>query len=190
VLYFGQIERYEKRGRPRFVVVGARIITSSLSEAFEQAVQALAREPEFKNVEILAARAQKSGRNIALSVVADAAGGVDLSICERIAARINAALDLRPEKYTLEVQSPGAWPLKERSDYERFRGRRVRVRTGVAVVGSDTHIGTLAGLHEDAVVLDTGKGELQLPLDAVKSVHLDIDIRADLQRAKRERRRS
>ena len=153
-------------------------------------MQALAHEPEFKDVEILAARAQKSGRNIALSVVADATGGVDLSTCERIAARINAALDLRPEKYTLEVQSPGAWPLSERSDYERFRGRRVRVRTGVAIAGSDTHTGTLIGLRDGNVVLETGKGELQVPLDAVKSVHLDIDIRADLQRAKRERRRS
>jgi hypothetical protein len=65
----------------------------------------------------------------------------------------------------------------------------VRVVTTLPVGGQHTHRGTLAGLRDNVVVLTTGRGELPLPLEMVKSANLDVDIRADLTREKRERRR-
>ena len=123
-------------------------------------------------------------------MVIDAPSGVDLALCERIAARINGALDERPEPYTLEVESPGLdRPLVRPADYERFVGQNVRVLTTLAVNGAKTHRGKLAGLRGTAVILVTPDGELPLPLEMIKAANLDVDIRADLARGKRERRR-
>jgi hypothetical protein len=44
------------------------------------------------------------------------------------------------------------------------------------------------GLRGDAIVLARAKGELPIPLVAVKSANVEYDYRADLKRAKRERR--
>lgn len=143
------------------------------------------------NVEIVAVRARRAGRSTALAVIVDTPTGVDLALCERIAGRINAALDARPEPYTLEVESPGLdRPLLRPADYERFRGHPVRLLTTLPVNGAKTHRGTLAGLRGNAVILATPAGELPLPLEMVKSANLDVDIRADLRREKRERRRT
>ncbi len=136
-------------------------------------------------------RSRRTGRTTALSLVVDTPRGVDLALCERVARRINAALDARVEPYTLEVESPGLdRPLLRPSDYERFRGRAVRVQTTLAVNGQKTHRGTLAEVRGNAVILATPQGELPLPLEMVKAANLDIDIRADLKRQKQERRRS
>jgi ribosome maturation factor RimP len=176
---------------PRFSVVRSPAIPTTLIEAFEGAANALPLDREFRNIEIVATRARRAGRATALALVIDTPSGVDLSLCERIASRINAALDDRPEPYTLEVESPGLdRPLLRPADYERFRGQRIRVQTTLLVNGAKTHRGTLVGLRGNAVLVATEKGELPLPLEMVKAAHLDADIRADLAREKRERRRT
>jgi ribosome maturation factor RimP len=145
----------------------------------------------LQNVEIVAVRAHRAGRATALVLVVDTPSGVDLALCERIAGRIGLALDDQPEPYTLEVESPGLdRPLLRPADYERFRGQAVRVLTTIPVKGAKTHRGRLAGLRGNAVILATPAGELPLPLEMVKSANLDVDIRADLTREKRERRRT
>jgi ribosome maturation factor RimP len=181
----------KKRGRPALLCCPESAITTSLVEAFERAANALPFERDFANVEIVAVRAQRAKRATALALVVDTPSGVDLALCERIASRINAALDDRPEPYTLEVESPGLdRPLLRPADYERFRGQRVRIQTTLLVNGAKTHRGTLVGLRGNAVVVTTETGELPLPLEMVKAANLDTDIRADLAREKRERRRT
>jgi hypothetical protein len=45
-------------------------------------------------------------------------------------------------------------------------------------------------MRDNLILLTTKRGELPLPFEMVKSANLDVDIRADLTREKRERRRS
>jgi ribosome maturation factor RimP len=170
---------------------GVQPIPTSLVEAFERAANALPHDRDFRNIEIVATRAHRAGRATVLALVVDTPSGVDLALCERVASRINAALDERPEPYTLEVESPGLdRPLLRPADYERFRGQRVRVLTTLPVNGAKTHRGTLVGIRANAAILATPAGELPLPLEMVKAANLDVDIRADLVREKRERRRT
>jgi len=122
-------------------------------------------------------------------VTIDRPGGVDVKLCERVAARVNAQLEAFDNPYTLEVESAGLErPLVRPGDYERFRGNRVRVVTTLTVNGGKTHRGKLQGIRGDAVILETEKGELPLPLTTIKSANLEYDARADLQRDKRERK--
>jgi ribosome maturation factor RimP len=159
-------------------------------ETFERVVHALPHAPEFRAIEIVEAVARPGRHEVQLVVTVDREGGVDMSTCERIAAKINVALDAFSNPYTLEVGSAGVnRPLVKPADYERFSGKNVRVVTTLAIGGAKTHRGELAGLRGTNVILRVGKNgenELPIPLDAVKSANIEYDIRADLQRAKRE----
>ena len=119
----------------------------------------------------------------------DKDGGVDLATCERVAARINDALDPIGLPYSLEIESAGLErPLYRPNDYERFAGKRARIVTSLSIAGGKTHRGTLVGLRGETVILATESGELPLPIATIKSANLEYDPRADLQRDKRERK--
>lgn len=161
------------------------------TQAFERVVHALPQQPEFRGVEVVSSRAQRGRRQSALHVMVDREGGVDVATCERVAARINAALDAFPDPYTLEVESAGLnRPLTKPSDYERFAGRDAKVVTTLAIDGAKTHRGKLGGVRGTNVLLSRPAGELPIPIAVIKSANLEYDVRADLQRAKqREKNR-
>lgn len=171
---------------PRFVVVWGPV---SLAEAFEHAAYALPFEEEFRDVEIVAHRVRRNGRSAELSLTVDRPGGVDLTLCERIAARLNVALETETDPYSLEVESAGLdRALRSPADYERFRERNVVVKTTLPIRHEYTHHGKLLGVRGNAVVLEGASGELPIPLELVKSANIEYDYRADLRRAKQERR--
>ncbi|GAC1616187.1 MAG: hypothetical protein NVS4B13_10120 [Candidatus Elarobacter sp.] len=164
---------------------------SLLTEAFERIVHALPHQPEFRDVEIVSTSAHRHRQQSALHVTVDREGGVDVATCERIAARINAALDAFPDPYTLEVESAGLdRPLTKPSDYDRFTGRDVKIVTTLLIESAKTHRGKLDGVRGTNVILARDKGELPIPIAVIKSANLEYDVRADLQRAKqREKNR-
>jgi ribosome maturation factor RimP len=162
---------------------------SALTDAFERIVHGLPHQREFSGIEIVTTRARRNRDGLALSVMVDnvaKSSGVDIATCERVAARINVALDAFTEPYTLEVESAGLnRPLVKPSDYDRFTGKNVRVVSTLAIRNAKTHRGKLAGVRGTNVILETPAGELPIPLEVVKSANIEFDIRADLQRAKR-----
>lgn len=161
----------------------------ALTDAFERVAAALPREREFAGIEIVSTSAHHHGRDIELKLMIDRPTGVDLATCERVSARINAALDAFADPYTLEVRSAGLdRPLVRPSDYERFIGKNVRVHTTLTINNAKTHRGRLAGVRGTNVVLETDAGELLLPLGTIRSANLEYDFRADLQREKRARK--
>lgn len=161
------------------------------AQAFARVVHALPHEAEFRDVEIVGASAHRHRQQSALHVTVDREGGVDVVTCERIAARINAALDAFPDPYTLEVESAGLnRPLTKPSDYDRFTGRDVKIVTTLAIENAKTHRGRLGGVRGTNVILARDAGELPIPIAVIKSANLEYDVRADLQRAKqREKNR-
>lgn len=164
-------------------------MSSELTARFERTLDAIVHDAAFVGVEIVQHAARPRRGIVNLSVTIDAMGGVDLSLCERIAARINASLDELDQAFTLEVESAGLErPLLRPADYTRFAGKRARIVTTLMIEGGKTHRGTLVGLRGENVVLATEKGELPLPIATIKSANLEYDPRADLQRDKRERK--
>src|SRR5579884_3113450 len=161
------------------------------AQAFERVVHALPHDPQFRDVEVVGSAVQRGHRQSVLHVTVDREGGVDVATCERIASRINAALDAFPDPYTLEVESAGLnRPLTKASDYDRFAGRDAKIVTTLAIEGAKTHRGTLDGVRGTNVILRRTGGELPIPIAVIKSANLEYDVRADLQRAKqREKNR-
>jgi ribosome maturation factor RimP len=169
------------RGNPRN---GAAITT-----AFERELDAIAHDSAFAGIEIIAQRAHPVRGTVALVVMIDRAGGADLRLCERVAARLSANLAGLNGEYTLEVESAGLdRPLVRPSDYERFAGKNARIVTSLTVEGGKTHRGVLRGLRGEAAVLATERGELLLPMAAIKTANLEYDPRADLRRDKLQRK--
>ncbi len=171
---------------PRFVYVRGPV---TLADAFESAARGLPLEEAFREVEIVAHKAKRVGRNTELSLTVDRPGGVDLELCGRIAARLNDLLENEPDAYTLEVESAGIdRPLVSPGDFERFRDQNVLVKTTLPIKSEYTHRGKLLGVRGNAIVLAQKTGELPIPLEMVKSANVEYDYRADLKRAKNERR--
>lgn len=115
----------------------------------------------------------------------DAPGGVDISDCEVVSKQVSALLDVMDfgrGRYTLEVSSPGLdRRLYRPRDYERFAGSLARVTYRDPETGKKrTDVGRLGGYREDerAILLDVGEGDeaVKLPLDAVESARLEIEL--------------
>jgi ribosome maturation factor RimP len=160
-----------------------------IAAAFERELDAITHDKAFAGLEIVQHRARLVRGAAELRVTIDAADGADLALCERLAARINAILGGLNADYSLEVESAGLdRPLVRPKDYERFAGERARIVTSLTINGGKTHRGILRGLRRETVVLETERGELLLPMAAIKSANLEYDVRLDLQRDKQQRK--
>jgi ribosome maturation factor RimP len=163
--------------------------SAALAAVFERELEALVHDAAFSGLEIVAHRARPAHGATELSVTIDRPSGVDLTLCERVAARLNSQLGALDAGYTLEVESAGLErPLVRGADYERFAGARARIVTSLTVNGGKTHRGVLRGLRGETVVIETEGGELLLPMATIKTANLEYDPRADLRRDKLERK--
>ena len=123
-----------------------------------------ASEPE---VEVLLV--ERSGETLRIFI--DHPAGVTLALCERVTAALG---DLR-ERHGIEVSSPGPRrPLTKPEHFQRFIGRRARVRTTAdARIGEHTRItGELVGATADEVTLAAADGVVAIPYAAIQRSHL------------------
>src|SRR5690606_12489148 len=108
--------------------------------------------------------------------------GVTLEDCTRVSRALEAWLDEKPdlpERYVLEVSSPGIErPLVRRRDFERFAGREVAIQAKSAIHGNSRRVeGTLLGIDDsmddERILLRTSAGEeLAVPRERAMKVHL------------------
>mgnify|MGYP000292752045 CR=1 FL=1 len=105
----------------------------------------------------------REGADWFLRLYIDKPGGVDINDCEAISRALSDILDEADPiegSYTFEVSSAGAErPLKRPSDFERFLGSPVLVKTYKPKDGRKEFAGVLAGYDNGAVLLDMGGAE-------------------------------
>jgi ribosome maturation factor RimP len=78
----------------------------------------------------------------------------------------------------LEVSSPGLdRPLKKPSDYERYKGRLVKIKTKVPVNDQMLFIGRLSGIINEKVEIKVdGKKDLSISLDDISLARLEVEF--------------
>ncbi len=118
-----------------------------------------------------------SGRRSLLRVYIDRPEGVTVKDCEAVSHQVSGVLDVEdpiPGQYTLEVSSPGLdRPLFRLADFERFAGQRVRLKLEQDLGGPRNFRGTLQGVREGQVVLETDDGqELVVSVDEIEQARL------------------
>lgn len=121
-----------------------------------------------------------------LKLVLDRPEGVGLADCEAVSKEASALLDVAEfgrGRYTLEVSSPGLDRLFYRpSDYERFLGRRVRVRFRDPETGRRATVaGRLAayrpeGGGEIEITETEAKRDLRVKLADVEQTRLEVEL--------------
>jgi ribosome maturation factor RimP len=147
----------------------------------DQAIQdQLAAMVAAEGLELLATEVVGSGPKTVLRLVVDGPEGVDLDRCATVSRQASAILDVEDpiqHRYLLEVSSPGLdRKLYRPLDYERFAGRRIRLRLKPGYREHRMVVGLLVGLEGDAVRVqcDTGQ-ELRFRLEDIFEARLEVD---------------
>ena len=115
-----------------------------------------------------------------LRLYLDKAGGVDILDCENVSRKVSDLLDeVDPIEgsYVFELSSAGAErQLKRPSDFERFIGTPVLVKTYQNRDGRKEFPGVLKGYEDGDILLQMGTQELRFNKSEVAMVRLRIEF--------------
>lgn len=113
-------------------------------------------------------------------------GGITLDDCSAVSRELSDILDVEdfmPERYTLEVSSPGLCrPLKKPADFQRFMGSLVKVKTFEMLTDDagnkrKTFFGTLTGFEDGVIKVHLKEGQdAAIPLEKVAKAHLEFEF--------------
>jgi ribosome maturation factor RimP len=118
------------------------------------------------DVEVLLA--EVAGRDT-LRLFIDHPDGVTLGLCERVSGLLG---DYR-DRYALEVSSPGSdRPLTKPQHFNRFLGRRAKVRLREARDGHKSLTGELVGASDQEVTIAAGEGIVSIPYEQIARSNL------------------
>jgi ribosome maturation factor RimP len=119
--------------------------------------------------------------------VLDSPHGVTLDECAALSRALGPVLDASPEvpeKYYLEVSSPGInRPLTKPDHFRRFLGERVKIRLAEAQDGGLSVSGVLRGLEDGILEIETTVGSKRVPLANIARARLHRDVDAILRAA-------
>ncbi len=135
--------------------------TDSIQRDIEQRLTTA--EPE---VEVLSC--EKVGRD-RLRIFIDHPDGVSLALCERVTRQLQDVLF----DYGLEVSSPGPErPLTKPDHFQRFVGRRARLRLRAPREGQRTLTGELVGASDEEVTVAAEVGLVAVPYSEINRSNL------------------
>lgn len=109
----------------------------------------------------------------------DKPGGVTLDDCVGISRQMGDLLDVAfegDEPYRLEVSSPGAdRPLSRKEDFDRFAGKKIRIKIDKPVSGQANFTGILLGISGENVEITTGDKTVAIAFDSIIKARLVVD---------------
>lgn len=139
---------------------------------------------ESEGLELVHLEVRPAGRGFVLRVDIDKEGGVTVDDCVLVSQQVSTYLDVEdpiPAKYELEVSSPGLDRKFYRdSDYQKFVGRLVRVRTSRAIGGLHVIVGRLEQFDGSSIVVVDPKTkklkQYEIPLADIKETRLEVEF--------------
>ena len=147
-------------------------------EKVEQAVQQIATPiAQSLGLEIVQVQYRREGGGLVLRIMIDRIdGGVNVEDCANVSRELSAVLDVEDPvgtPYHLEVTSPGLdRPLVKPSDFVRFQGREIILRTHKPVDGRKSYRGTLDGLDGDLILVTVDGVQYRIQFAAVEKTNL------------------
>ena len=146
-----------------------RHVPEKIQQIVDQVVSAM-------GYELVGVEFNSGQRNSVLRVYIDTEQGVTLEDCQAVSHQLSGVLDVEdPIKgnYSLEISSPGLdRPIFKATDFDRFAGRRVKIKLATPQAGRRNFTGQLQGVQdEDVVLLDDGN-EIRLSLSRIDTARL------------------
>ncbi len=156
-------------------------MSSGLADKVEQQIQRIV---ESEGLELVHIDYRRQGRGFLLRVDIDKEGGVTVDDCSLISQQVSTWLDVEdpiPGEFELQVSSPGLdRKFYKPSDYEKFQGRLVRVKTGKAIRGLHVIVGRLKSFDGASIVVTDPvmkkDPDYEIPLDDIKETRLEVEI--------------
>jgi ribosome maturation factor RimP len=148
----------------------------------EQQIREIAdRVAASEGMEVVDIEYRGGGNRHKLCVYIDKPGGITHADCELISKQVGTIVDVEdlvPGSYVLEVSSPGLdRKLLKPKDYERFLGRKAKVRLRQPVDGKQSYIGRLCEYHDGAIGLETGPEQvLRFRFEDVSEARLVVEV--------------
>jgi len=153
------------------VSIGAERIIKILEEYAETLLTDM-------GLELVEIQFRREGHGWVLRFYIDSEQGVTLENCTAVSRGISAYLeveDLIEHAYHLEVSSPGLErTLKKKQDFVRFTGRQARVKIREPLEGQRGFIGILAGIEQEAVILQIDGVRVSLELEQITRARLTL----------------
>jgi ribosome maturation factor RimP len=147
----------------------------------ERATEIAERVASSEGMEVVELEWKGGGNNRVLRIFIDKPGGISLADCENISHQVGAILDVEvviPVHYTLEVSSPGLdRKLLRPADYQRFMGKKAKVRLRAPIDGRRHFAGRLAEFDGGKVGMDVEGGRrVHFHLDEVENARLVVEL--------------
>lgn len=155
-----------------------------MSELPERVEQQIERIVTSEGMELVHIDYRKHGRTWLLRVDIDKEGGVTLDDCQLVSQQVSTYLDVDdvvPGEYELQVSSPGLdRKFYRQSDYQKFIGRLVRVKTAAAIRGVHVIVGRLKEFDGTAVVVTDPAvkkdPDYVIPLAEIREARLEVEM--------------
>src|SRR5213078_1887561 len=137
-----------------------------------------------EGLELVHVEYRRQGHGWLLRIDIDKEGGVMLADCELVSHQVSAFLDVEdvvPAEYELEVSSPGLdRKFYKESDYVKFIGRLVRVKTSAAIRGLHVIVGYLKEYDGKQIIVTDPQvkkdPDYSIPLSVIKETRLEVEI--------------
>lgn len=164
-------------GFARFFCFWAMERDRTVSRIWELATQIADGEAmEVVDVEL---RREGSRAGRVLRLYLDKQGGPNVDDLGRVSRQLSELLDAHDiveGSYTLEVSSPGInRPLKKPEHFQRFIGKRVRVRTGDMIDGRRSFLGILSEVSGDTIRIEVEGKPYQIPFSMIEKSNYEHD---------------
>ena len=137
-----------------------------------------------EGLELVQVEYRRQGRTYLLRIDIDKDGGVTLEDCQLVSQQVSAWLDVEDPisgEYELQVSSPGLdRKFYKDSDYQKFIGRLVRVKTSKAIRGLHVIVGRLKEFDGKKVVVTDPvmkkDPDYEIPLADIKETRLEVEM--------------
>ncbi len=149
----------------------------SINEKIQRLVRPIVEAEEMELVDV----EYKKGQNSVLRIFIDKPEGVNVSDCTKISTQVGAFLDIEDlieNNYVLEVSSPGLdRPLKNKADYDRNKGKLIKVSLYAPLEGKKTFIGRIISADDQKVILKEKSDKvIDIPFAAIAKGKLKIEF--------------
>ncbi|MBI9089544.1 MAG: ribosome maturation factor RimP [Desulfobacterium sp.] len=109
-------------------------------------------------------------------VYLDKPSGITIDDCVHMARQLGDLIDVHLEdieSYRLEVSSPGSKrPLKKAADFERFKGRKVKIETFEPIEDRQKFTGILNGIQDGCVEVVVNKKTIAFQFEQISKSRL------------------
>src|SRR5271157_602980 len=153
-------------------------MSEQVASKIEEIAQRVA-QPE--GLEVVEVEVKGGGNQRFVRISIDKPEGVTHGDCELVSQQVGTILDVEDVipggRYTLEVSSPGVErKLLKPQDYERFQGKKARITLREPHEGRRHWEGTLAGLDNGSIALETEAGTtMRFSLDEIQKANLKFE---------------